>query len=495
LATVIAMNTQPGRKPSILVLGGGVAGLATALALGRDGHEVTLVERDEMAVGRPEDAFAWHRDGIRHFLQPHAFTPRGRQEMRATFPDVFEAIIAAGAWDLDLRPKMRDTKPREDDDELVFLAVRRPIIEWALRQAVIREAGIRVVDRTRVTGLVTTRGTTSGIPRVTGADTTSGSLAADLVIDAMGRGTPTPGWIAAAGVRALDERSNDCAIIYYCRYYHVLDGATLPDGPWLPSPRGDLGYAAFSTFPGDNRTFCALVAVPPGDQPLKILRDARAFDAAVRTMPALDAWTNPETAEPITPVLPMGSLQNILRSWPDGRPSIAGLISVGDAVCHTDPVASLGLAFALIHARLLVDALRLARDPTEVAVAFDALAKPEMEERFGYVSAIDATRHRLWRGETIDYTHASGPAYPFFGYAAAGLAPLARGDLFRVLVRRNYFLDPLAVLDEDGPMQRRLEDFYAELRAANRPKPGPPREELVAVMTEAIQRGRESAGR
>ena len=74
----------------ISVLGGGVSGLATALALARDGHQVTLVERDELAVGQPLDAPAWYRPGIPHFLQAHAFTARGRRELRSFFPDVYE---------------------------------------------------------------------------------------------------------------------------------------------------------------------------------------------------------------------------------------------------------------------------------------------------------------------------------------------------------------------------------------------------------------------
>ena len=32
----------------MIVLGGGVAGLATALLLARDGHAVTVVERDDL---------------------------------------------------------------------------------------------------------------------------------------------------------------------------------------------------------------------------------------------------------------------------------------------------------------------------------------------------------------------------------------------------------------------------------------------------------------
>jgi 2-polyprenyl-6-methoxyphenol hydroxylase-like FAD-dependent oxidoreductase len=476
---------------SVAVLGGGIAGLATALTLARSGHAITLVERDAMDVNDALGSLDWERKGIPHFLQPHAFTPRGRKELRETLPDVFDALMAAGAWDVDLRPKIRGGEPRRDDDELVFLAVRRPLIEWALRRAAVAQPGTRILAATKAIGLIATSGQVgAGPPRIRGVRTTAGPIEADLVIDAMGRGSPMADWIRAVGGRAGEQRSSDCSIIYYCRYYRVRDGQTLPDLPSIPGPRGDLGYAAFSTFPGDNRTFCALIAIPPGDLALKAVRSTRAFEAAVRTMPALNAWTNADTSEPITGVMPMGSLRNTLQaSSLDGSAAI-GLIGVGDAVCHTDPVASLGLAFALSHARRLADALRDNDDLVEAAHAFDVAARPEMEERYAYVSAIDQTRTRLWAGESIDYTHASGGAYPFFTYAATGVAPLAHGDVFRAVVRRNTFLDPLAVLDENPEMQAQLEGFYADLAAAGRPRSGPSRGELLEIITDAAAQGR-----
>ena len=477
--------TSHGRL-SIVVLGAGVAGLAAALGLARDGHSVTLVERDPVDIGEPVEAFGWDRRGIPHYMQPHAFTPRGRREMRETFPDVFDALVAAGAWDLDLRPKIRGETDRPGDEDLAYLAARRPLIEWGLRRAVLAEPNIRVVAGTRATGfLASAGGRTGAIPTIMGVATSAGSLAADVVIDAMGRRSPAHGWVATAGGRPMDERSSECSIIYYSRYYRVRDGATLPETPSIPGPRGDLGYGAFTTFPGDNRTFAALIATPPGDQELKAVRDVRAYEAATRTMPALDAWTNPETSEPITAVLPMGSLQNTLRTPQSDRPPAIGLISVGDSICHTDPVASLGLSFAFIHARHLVTVLRDRSDPADAVLAFHALAGFEMEERFGYIGAIDDIRLRLWSGETVDYTHRDGGAYPYFTFAANGIASLAGGDVFRALVRRNTFLDPLSVLDENVELQLRLEAFYAELAAANRPRPGPPRDQLLEVMAAA----------
>ena len=399
------------------------------------------------------------------------------------FPDVFAGLLDFGAWDLDLRPKIPG-QARPEDEELAFLAARRPLIEWALRRAVLDESGVRVLSGVRATGY---EGSVGARPRVTGVLTSNGPVRADLVVDAMGRRSPGAGWIASLGGRPMSERSSECGIIYYSRHYRVRDGASLPDGPWIPTPRGDLGYGSYSTFPGDNGTFSAVLAIPPHDQELKLLTHAAAFEAAAATMPALHSWTNADTADPITDVLPMGSLQNTIRSPVDGAPPAIGVISVADAVCHTDPALALGLSFSLIHARMLTTALR--EHPTEladVAVAFDAAARPDMEERFELASGIDAARSRMWAGEAVDVAHRDGGAYPLFTLAAGGAAALVDADIFRVVMRRNGFLDPLTVLDDDVAMQERIEKIFGTLMATPRPRHGPERDELLAIAKEAL---------
>src|SRR5215207_8812314 len=119
----------------LVVAGGGVAGLAAALAVARAGHEAVVLERDLVpADGSPQGAFDVGRRGIPHYLQPHAFLPRGRRLLSDWAPDVLDTLLDAGADPQDLALKLRGPRQPGDED-LVYLWVRRPIIEWALRRA------------------------------------------------------------------------------------------------------------------------------------------------------------------------------------------------------------------------------------------------------------------------------------------------------------------------------------------------------------------------
>ena len=214
---------------AVTVLGGGVAGLSTALLLARQGHPVVLIERDRFEDSPAEDAQTWERRGIPHFLQPHAFIPRARSELRTQLPDVYAALLEAGATEIDGRKKMPTGSVEDGDEELQYLAARRPLIEWALRRAVDGE-DIEVRDGVTIDGLHIDAG------RITGVGVDGKIRPATVVVDALGRRTPTQGWLAEGGIATTPIETSDCGVVYYSRYYRTSNGFELPDGPLGAQP-------------------------------------------------------------------------------------------------------------------------------------------------------------------------------------------------------------------------------------------------------------------
>jgi 2-polyprenyl-6-methoxyphenol hydroxylase-like FAD-dependent oxidoreductase len=459
----------------ILIAGGGVSGLVTALILARSDHDVVLVERDRFTVGRPDQAVGIERRGVPHFLLPHAFLPRGRREMQDMLPDVYQALLSAGASEFDVARKLRGARLVEDE-ELKYLFVRRPLIEWALRSAALAQPRLTIRSETRTRGLLMQAG---DVPRVVGMDTDVGRITADLVLDAHGRSTPVPKWLDAAGA-SIRVESSDSKVVYYARYYRIHDGRKLPDGPYLTTPRGDFGYAGFATFGGDNNTFSTLFATGSWDRDLRILQHEVAYEAACRQTPALRPLVDSDFAEPITPVLAMGQLPNTLRHYVDEeRVRVTGLLPVGDAVAHTDPTFALGLSFALIHARAVVKAIAsAATDAEALALTYWEMVYPEMRERYELAVASDDARAALWQGEAVDFTRAEG-CYPLFALFAASAAALQDDDVLRKTSRRIGFLDRVAVFDHDTALHAKIEGLIgpATSRQAN-----PSRAELLQAL-------------
>ena len=89
---------------NILMIGGGVCGLAATLLLARDGHDVTVLERDpDPLPGKATSAWeAWARSGVAQFRQPHNLMPGLRRVLEADLPDIQERLPREGAAKYDL---------------------------------------------------------------------------------------------------------------------------------------------------------------------------------------------------------------------------------------------------------------------------------------------------------------------------------------------------------------------------------------------------------
>ncbi len=78
----------------------GSAGSRPPSRFGRAGHEVTLLERDPLPpTADVEEAFLAERRGAPQVHQTHGFLARLQVTLRDRFPDVMEALLAAGGVD------------------------------------------------------------------------------------------------------------------------------------------------------------------------------------------------------------------------------------------------------------------------------------------------------------------------------------------------------------------------------------------------------------
>lgn len=479
----------------IAVVGGGMAGMLAALLLARDGHRVTVYERDDTDVpATADEAFEhWDRRGAPHARQSHALLARLRRILRERAPDVLEELLAQGATELSveriLPPEIDDREPRPGDEDLVLLCCRRLTIEWVLRTAVTAEPGITWRGGVGVAGLVADG---AEVPAVSGLRLEDGStIEADLVVVGGGRNSPVLEWIAALDgpVQPVEEAS-EAGIVYLSRFYRLRDGRELPlltkDGAG-----GDLGYLAFAGFYGDNRTFSITFGVPTTDREvMAALRDEDAWEAAVRTLAPLAPWTEDGLADPITGVESMARLRNRIRRFVvDGTPVVTGLVVIGDAALATNPWYGKGCSSAGIAADALSDALaRHGRDRVALAHAMDAAMRSELEPHYVLACRQDADRMKL-HGALHDGSEPDAVAVATRDFIVHGLLPATRTDpdVFRRFFRSFNMLDaPDALLSDPLVLSAAVEAHAAKDERPPQPPLGPPRQELLTVMAGAL---------
>ncbi len=464
MASWLGSGMGPARRLRVVVCGAGTAGMTLALALAREGHTVTLLERDEApAPAQVGEAAAWKRTGVAQLHQPHAFLARGCSELLTALPDVVVALRGAGAVDVTL------------PDGLSSFLCRRSTFEWVLRRLVEAEPRVSIHLET-VRQIEVYKGTVSGVRLGDG-----GLHPADLVVDCGGRRSALTTAMLAQEI--FDEPANE---VYRSRRYLLRSGRQ-------PGPvnRGVLGVEegdgySFLLFPHDAGTFTVTFVHLPEDSGLAGLRAVPAFEAAVRMVAFGAAWTDPAVAEPISDIMVMNGLRNVFR--PLGPATPPGVHAIGDVVCTTNPHFGRGTSLAVAHALTLARAVtENPADPGLWRERVDAWVHDELWSWFDDARSLDRSRTEVWQAAMDDTVPAvavipqmsppSPAAMPRFTVLAAAAADPV---VARAVFRHMHLVDAPEDL-------RAVEPRVAELLAAGwRPKRAaglPTRAELVDVVS------------
>jgi 2-polyprenyl-6-methoxyphenol hydroxylase-like FAD-dependent oxidoreductase len=373
----------------IVIIGAGMAGLMSALALQGADREIIVLDRDPPPPeGGPDAAFDdWERRGVGHFRHSHAFLARLLNLIRDRRPALLEALTAAGAREssfADVMPELlrERYRARPGDERLSILISRRTTLESVLRTYVTGLEGVELLTDAFVNGLELSDAPMGGLSAAGVRGDVEGApvrWAADLVIDASGRTSQIPDWLAEAGV-TIPEEAEDAGILYYTRHYRLRPGRSEPPRG-AGSNTGDLGYLKYGVFNADNGWFSITLALPEGETDLRqAIVDPKVFDRICAALPGPAAWIDPIRAEPQTKVFGMGDLKSRWRSFvaEDGRPAALNLFMVGDGLIRSNPLYGRGCTFAAIEAFALADVLRESADPVTRARLYQARLKADL---------------------------------------------------------------------------------------------------------------------
>jgi 2-polyprenyl-6-methoxyphenol hydroxylase-like FAD-dependent oxidoreductase len=484
---------------AVLVIGAGIAGLCTALALGPTGRPVTILERDpEPPSGDADEAFRdWNRRGVGHLRQSHAFLARLGKVIKADHPALRQALLEMGVRELGFESMLWPSQKvnyvkKAVDTEFTLLTSRRTTLELVMRRYVETLPNVTIRSDSMVRELLTERDR-SGVLKVVGVrvDAPEGAaeLRAPIVIDAGGKNSSGIEQLIEAGA-PIAEESETAGILYFTRHYRIRPGRSEPPREGNPPSGGDLGYLKFGVFPGDNNCFSVTMCAPEIEYELrKAIVRPEMWDKMIDNLPGLKVWCNAEQAEPTSRVFGMGDLLSRWRDLAeDDQPAVLGFFAVGDCLVRTNPLYGRGCSLAAVHAYIVRDVLAENVDPAERLLAYHRRVSSEL--RPYYLAMRSQDRNAIKRAE-----QALTPGYKptlrervLLSFVEDGVTPAMRmdTDLLREGMRGFHMLEPPNAWIRKPRNFAKILGYWARGKKRNRaaypPKAGPDRETMMRAL-------------
>ncbi len=484
-------------RERIAIIGAGIAGLGTAMALARADRDIIIIDRDAPPPDSVETAFEiWERKGVTQLRHSHVFLGCLVSLLRKKHPRLHAMLREAGAREigfeeslpLSLRPVYQKD---ESDIDLAFLFSRRTTLEHIMRSYVVSLPGVTFFTATRVRGLLTSRNgdrtTVTGV--VAERDNVPPeNLHADIVIDACGRNTLLTDFLRQGGI-TIDEEKSPAGILYFTRHYRLKPGQEEPPRDAVPGA-GDLGYIKFGVFAADNRHFSITLAVPEIEEKLRTAAvDPQIFDSICARIPGIARWIDPARAEPVTRVFGMGNLYNVWRHFiQQGEPVALNFFTVGDAAIRTNPLYGRGCSSAVMHAHILGDVLAGTSDARQRAIDFDRLGRKALRPFWDAIVKQDLGAIRRAQNEQKPGYRPRWRARLIKSFAEDAVGPATRSNLavYRAIMKGFHMLEaPTTWLTQPVIVLRVLATWLTPKRFKSElypPVPGPGRIEMLSSL-------------
>jgi 2-polyprenyl-6-methoxyphenol hydroxylase-like FAD-dependent oxidoreductase len=344
-----------------VVIGAGIAGLAAARALSGSFAQVVILERDTLS----RDAAP--RIGVPQGKQPHALLVGGQRALSDQFPQFVERLLKSGgvAYDYTMaRMEMGGFDPLPQRDlGIPIYSASRPLIEHVIRRELEQTPNVTLQEQSRVESLTLSDSGAINGARYAAPGGAVHSVSADLVIDASGRGAPTLKLLDATGCARPETSSIGINIDYSTAIF-----AKPADAPsdWLllgtiPNAPQERRGGVIMPIEG-NQWMVTLTSRHPQSPPPATDAEFLAFAQTLRTRSIFNAIQN---ADRITPIVRHRFTGSVRVHWERLGTLPRGLLLLGDAACHFNPLFGQGMSAAAQQALVLKQLLATAADESD----------------------------------------------------------------------------------------------------------------------------------